>query len=238
MRSAVRTTTAVLMGLVGFGFSANALTAQGTDLRSQRVQDLKSLVLARAADAERTERAVRDLRQEVEDVAIEYSSPQLWQVRKQISDLKAKAGLQSMAGPGVVVTLNDGPRTAEFQDFGFDPDWLLIHQQDIEAVINALWRGGAKGISVMGQRIVSTSAVRCVGSTVLVNGKVFSPPFLIVAVGDPQAMQKSLAKDKSVDFLQNMASTFGLTYEVRAEPNLLLRPYSGGLSAQYAGPLG
>lgn len=238
MRRAVRSTTAVLMGLVGFGFSANALTAQGTDLRSQRVQDLKSLVLARAAEAERTEGAVRQLRQEVEDVAVEFSSPQLRQVRSQISLLRAKTGLQSLAGPGVVVTLDDAPKTQELEDFEVDPEWLLIHQEDIEGVINALWAGGAEGISVMGQRIISTSAVRCVGSTVLVNGKVFSPPFVIVAVGDPGKLQQSLAKDESVDLLKMMASTFGLTYDVRSAPDLLLKAYSGGLSAQYAGPLG
>lgn len=237
MRRAVRSTTALLMGLVGFGFSANALTAQGTDLRSQRVQDLKSLVLARANDAARAEEDVRRLRSEVNGVAIEFSTPELRRVRAEISKLRAKTGLKPLTGAGVVVTLDDAPRSSAMNDPDIDSEWLIVHQEDIEAVINALWQGGAKGISVMGQRIVNTSAVRCVGSTVLVNGKVFSPPFVIEAVGAPAAMREALDTDTTVGYFETLATTFGLTYDVRQSANLYLNPYSGGISAQYAGPL-
>ena len=237
MRSAVRSTTALLMGLVGFGFSANALAAQGTDLRSQRVQDLKSLVLARADDAVQAEADVRRLQQEVDEVAVEFSTPQLRRLREEIGALRSKTGLRALTGPGLIVTLDDAPRSAVSEDPDIGADWLIVHQEDLEAVINSLWRGGAEGITVMGQRIINTSAVRCVGSTVLVNGKVFSPPFVIEAVGDPKALREALDLDVSVGYFEAVASTFGLTYDVRQAANLYLDPYRGGLSAQYAGPL-
>lgn len=237
MSRAVRSTTALLMGLVGFGFSANALTAQGTDLRSQRVQDLKSLVLARANDAAKAEEEVRRLRSEVNDVAVEFSTPELRRVRAEISRLRAVTGLKPLTGQGLVVTLDDALRGGEIADPDIDSEWLIVHQEDIEAVLNSLWRGGAKGISVMGQRIVNTSAVRCVGSTVLVNGKVFSPPFVIEAVGSPARLREALDTDVSVGYFETLATTFGLTYDVRQSANLFLDPYAGGISAQYAGPL-
>jgi len=34
-------------------------------------------------------------------------------------------------------------------------------------VVNALWAGGAEAMTIMGVRVISTSAVRCVGNTLL-----------------------------------------------------------------------
>ena len=74
------------------------------------------------------------------------------------------AGLDPMRGPGLVVTLNDAQRDAEGR-FPRDatPDDLVVHQQDIQAVLNALWSAGAEGIQMQDQRIIGTSAPRCVG---------------------------------------------------------------------------
>ena len=57
-------------------------------------------------------------------------------------------------------------------------------------MVNALWQGGAKGIKVMDQRLISTSAVRCVGNTLILQGRVYSPPYKVTAVGDPERAQE------------------------------------------------
>ena len=50
-----------------------------------------------------------------------------------------------MRGPGLVVTLNDAQRDAEGRFPGdASADDLVVHQQDIEAVLNALWSAGAE----------------------------------------------------------------------------------------------
>jgi uncharacterized protein YlxW (UPF0749 family) len=53
---------------------------------------------------------------------------------------------------------------------------LVIHSQDVQAVVNGLWKAGAEAVAINGQRLVSTSAVLCVGNTLLLNGTVHSPP--------------------------------------------------------------
>ena len=95
--------------------------------------------------------------------------------------------LTPVRGPGLVVTLNDAQRDAEGR-FPRDasPDDLVVHQQDIEAVLNALWSAGAEGIQMQDQRIIGTSAPRCVGNTLLLNGRTYSPPYVITAIGDPR----------------------------------------------------
>src|SRR3569833_1449764 len=72
------------------------------------------------------------------------------------------------------------------------PDDLVVHQQDVQAVGNALWAGGATGMQIMDQRLISTSAVRCVGNTLILQGVVYSPPFRITATGAPDRLRAAL----------------------------------------------
>ena len=41
----------------------------------------------------------------------------------------------------------------------------VVHQQDIEAVVNALWAGGAESMQIMDQRVLFNSAVRAAPAT-------------------------------------------------------------------------
>ncbi len=94
--------------------------------------------------------------------------------------------------PGLVVTLNDAQRDAEGR-FPRDasPDDLVVHQQDIQAVLNALWSAGAEGIQMQDQRIIGISAPRCVGgNTLLLNGRTYSPPYVITAIGNPRPCRR------------------------------------------------
>ena len=93
----------------------------------------------------------------------------------------------------------------------------MVHQQDVQAVVNALWAGGAEAMTLMGQRVVSTSAVRCVGNTVVLHGRVYSPPFVVTAVGDPDALRGALDGDPGVQYFQTFVDRFGLGYAVERE---------------------
>ena len=52
-----------------------------------------------------------------------------------------------------------------------------MHQQDIQAVVNALWAGGAEAMTIQGQRVISTTGIKCVGNTVVLHGVPYSPPY-------------------------------------------------------------
>ena len=69
---------------------------------------------------------------------------------------------------------------------GADPDDYVIHQQDVQSVVNALWAGGAEAMMLQDQRVISTSAVRCVGNTLILQGRVYSPPYVITAHRQPR----------------------------------------------------
>jgi uncharacterized protein YlxW (UPF0749 family) len=156
--------------------------------------------------------------------------------------LAADAGLDPMRGPGLVITLNDAQRDTEGR-FPRDasPDDLVVHQQDVQAVLNALWSAGAEGIQMQDQRIVGTSAPRCVGNTLLLNGRTYSPPYVITAIGDVSAMQAALAGAPSVVLYKQYVVRFGLGYseQPRAQVDLVGYPATVRMRfAKPAGPLG
>jgi uncharacterized protein YlxW (UPF0749 family) len=84
-------------------------------------------------------------------------------------------------------------------------------------------------MTLMGQRIVSTSAVRCVGNTVILHGRVYGPPFVVTAVGDPDALRDALDSDPGVVVFREYVERFGLGYTVRSQRSVTLPAYDGPL---------
>jgi uncharacterized protein YlxW (UPF0749 family) len=153
----------------------------------------------------------------------------------QAAPLAVDAGLTPVRGPGLVVTLTDAQRDANGQ-FPRDasPDDLVVHQQDIQAVLNALWSGGAEAIQMQDQRLIATSAVRCVGNTLLLNGRTYSPPYTVTAIGDVPKMQAALAAAPLVTLYKQYVVRFGLGYteEPRAAVNIV--GYAEPVAVHYA----
>ena len=146
------------------------------------------------------------------------------------AELQRAAGLVEVTGPGVTVSLDDAPRQPGRPPLSDDPDDLVVHQQDVQAVVNALWAGGAEAMTLMGQRIISTSAVQCVGNTVILHGQVYSPPFVVTAIGDPAAMRGALATDPGVAVFKVYVERYGLGYAVSGQYSVTLPAYDGPLA--------
>ena len=153
--------------------------------------------------------------------------------------LALDAGLDPMHGAGLVVTLNDAQRDAEGR-FPRDasPDDLVVHQQDIDAVLSALWSAGAEGIQVQDQRIIATSAPRCVGNTLLLNGRTYSPPYVVTAIGDAGAMQAALAASPLVILYRQYVVRFGLGYAEEPRADVQLVGHNGLVRMKFAKPAG
>jgi len=213
----------------GLLFATSASTAQGTDLRADRRLQLTELIARERQDTERQERAAGDLRADVARSAAQAAvADSRIQRAAPPRELEVAAGLVPVTGPAVTVSLDDAPRRKGRPVTGA-PDDLVVHQQDLESVVNALWAGGAEAMTLMGQRIVSTSAVRCVGNTVVLHGRVFSPPFVVEAVGDPAALRQALDAAPGVRVFRDYVDRFGLSYAVQTRREVRLPGYDGPL---------
>jgi uncharacterized protein YlxW (UPF0749 family) len=218
--------------LAGLLFAASASTAQGTDLRAGRFSDLTGLIDASSKSVRKQEQQATALRREVEAAtqSAANGSSTVAAEKAQGDALLGAAGLVAVSGPGLRVSLNDAPTRKNGQAPASDnPDDLVVHQQDVQSVINALWAGGAEAMTLMGERIVSTSAVRCVGNTLLVQGRLIGPPFVIQAIGDRHGMRAALQVEPGVALFQRYVEDYGLRFDVVSVSTLHLPAYDGPL---------
>ncbi|UNX54990.1 DUF881 domain-containing protein [Georgenia sp. TF02-10] len=137
------------------------------------------------------------------------------------------AGRQPVRGPGLQVELWDAPAEARTGELA--PDALVVHQQDLEAVMNALWGGGAEAMAVQGHRVVSTTGVRCVGNVLHIEGRTYSPPYRIEAIGDPDQLHEALLADPGVQIYQQYVDAVGLGWSVRDVERMHLPAFEGSL---------
>ena len=131
--------------------------------------------------------------------------------------------LPTVEGPGLVVTLDDSPLWENMVDANgsnANINDYVVHQQDIEAVVNALWAGGAESMMIMDQRVLFNSAVRCSGNVLLLQGKKYSPPFTISAIGPVDEMKQALDDSKDVTIYRQYVSAFGLGWQVDEKEKL------------------
>jgi uncharacterized protein YlxW (UPF0749 family) len=150
---------------------------------------------------------------------------------KELDSLKLAAGFLPVRGPGVEVTLGDSPQIP----VGRDPTNYIIHDYDLRVVVNALWAGGAEAISINGQRLISTSSIRCAGNTILVNYTRLASPYKIQAIGNSRRLIKSLDENNEAKpLLKGYAKALALMINIEKVSKLKLPAYTGSVGVEYA----
>jgi len=224
----------VVCVLAGVLFATSARVSRGTELRSPESANLAGLVRAAEqkvdAGSDRLATLQHDVQAATDRAGQDNSAVAAAQAKG--TPLRAPAGLTAVHGPGLLVVLDDAHDVPS--DPTVDLNQLVVHQSDLQSVVNALWAGGADAMTVAGQRIVATSAVRCVGNTLLLNGRVFSPPFRVQAIGPAQQMQNSLDQAPGVTLFKQAASYYGLGYTVESQDAIQLPAYDGPIGQTYA----
>ena len=227
-----RTLTAAVCMLAGWLIMVSAMHAQGTDLRPGRNTDLVSLVQSQSRHNTELTRQLTEVRKEVDGLATRADERS--DLAPELSRQERRIGLTAVSGPGVTVTLDDAPSSVAAN--GIEPDLLVVHQQDIQAVVNTLWAGGAEAITIQEQRVISTTAVKCVGNTVVLHGIPYAPPYVIKAIGDQERLQAALAASEPVQIYLQYVDSYGLVYRETSEAKLKFAAHEGSLDLVHAEP--
>ncbi|WP_051267433.1 DUF881 domain-containing protein [Nakamurella lactea] len=201
--------------------------SHGHDIRGQAA-DLSTLVGDAEARVLAAEQQAAGLQQQIDAAAAGDVSPQVEKARAVVAGLRPAAQLTAVAGPGLRVSLSDAPRDSDGNyPVGVDPDDLVVHQQDVQAVVNALWAGGAEAMTIMDQRVLSTSAVRCIGNTLLLQGRTYSPPFVIAAIGDADQMTAAIQQEPGVAVFLQYVQRYQLGFDIERVDAMTLTGYQG-----------
>lgn len=200
--------------------------SSSTDRHEQLVQIVVNLERKKESLLTELDRLREDIGEQEREEAARRGLSQSYTA--ELERLRMLAGLVPVRGPGVTVTLADNQQPPEN---AVDANNYIIHDYDVRTIANALWVGGAEAVSVNGERLVQSSAIRCVGTTVLVNSTRVGSPFVISAVGDPQALLDALETDKDARLLlHDYVRAFGLKVAVSRVDEVQIPPYRGSLS--------
>jgi uncharacterized protein YlxW (UPF0749 family) len=218
-RHALRGTVSVglVLVLAGLMFTANARLASSAQERHP--QDLGELAEVESSRVATLAARVEDLRADVE---------QLTQEQTQADDpgddttsalTALAAGRAAVTGPGLTVRLTDAPPDGPHRE-DYPADYFVVHQQDLQAVINALWAGGAEAMALQDQRVTATTAFRCVGNVLSLGGRVYSPPYVVRAIGDPATLRSALTASAEIRDYLGWVDAVGLGWSTTTETTL------------------
>jgi uncharacterized protein YlxW (UPF0749 family) len=228
----------LVLAASGLLFAVSAETAQGTDLRGGENARLVDLILAAQQRNDQSMVEVAALQKDIEGISAGLGQDaEVSRAQRDARALESPAGLEALVGPGLTVTLDDAPAGAidkSYPGLQPTPDDLVVHQQDLQAVVNALWAGGADAIELMDQRVISTSAVRCVGNVLILQDRVYSPPYVVTAVGDPGRLSAALAASQAVTDYLDFVEAYDLGWRVEPHARVTVPAYSGSLEMRYA----
>lgn len=177
-----------------------------------------------------------DLRTQLDDIqkGAATQSTASKDLQDQIEELRAAAGLTEVTGDGVLVTLDDARGTSPSQASNVEKS--ISHNTDITDIINAAWRGGATAVAVNGERIVGTTSVYCVGSTIMVNGTLMSPPFSIVVIGPQDRLIGVFDDPNQLRDIKQRRDVYGLGFRVTRASAIKVPAYAGALNVHYGSP--
>ncbi len=229
----------LMLGAAGLLMAAGISLADTSDVEASRGTELPDLVAAQQQRVSDLEELAAALSDEVDSLAGAGADSPGQAVREEVFAQAAAAGFVDVQGPGVTVSLDDAPVPDDLSDLpsGTTPDDYVVHQQDVEAVVNALWDGGAEAMQIMDRRITSVSAVRCVGNVIILDGQVYSPPFTITAIGSPQRLTTALDRSEAVTVYREWADYIGLGFGVQEHTQVLLPAATGPATLAHAEPL-
>lgn len=223
-----------VFGLAGLLFATSFQAARGTDLRSDR--GLPGLIDTANRDVAAKSSTIEKLQNELDALtaAAAPSDGRIVPLTGTINLLAPHVGTRAVQGPALTVALTDSNRSMANLPPSIRPDDLVVHQQDVQAVVNALWRGGAEAMMIQDQRVIATSAVRCVGNTLILQGRVYSPPFVIKAMGKIDALKAALDADPKVEIYRQYVDAIGLGYEVKVITKSRFPAFTGALGLSQA----
>lgn len=162
----------------------NTVNTYPTQIRVEQSQELLRL------EKEKNEalyKQVMEYKDEIAEYQTQVNADEI--LIKDLRNAEIVAGMVSVQGPGLEITLNDGDVAS---NINIDENLYVVHQDDILRILNELRSAGAEALSVNDQRVLATSEIRCAGNTVSINNTRTAAPFVIKAIGDPEQLESGI----------------------------------------------
>lgn len=231
-------TVCVICFLLSLCFTIQVRTINTNEsdiLRLKTENELRDEILQWKEVYEASNKKIEDLNKKIEDyrTASTKVDDTIKIMKQELDEASILAGLSKLKGPGITVKLDDTAVIDEINKNSgiYNPNVFVIHDTDIISVINELAAAGAEAFSVNGQRIIATTAIRCVGPVIQVNGINLSAPYTISAIGSPITLRGALSLRGGI--VSDMRSA-KIDVTIEEQNEVIIPEYTGLLKYEYA----
>jgi uncharacterized protein YlxW (UPF0749 family) len=202
-------------------------TASSNTNLPTRVEDVAQKLDTVTQERDALAEEVVSLRQKLSNVR--QNDQAMADLQGELQKANMAACLTAVEGPGIVLTVNDIPRTLQADE---DPNSYLVHDTDLQTLVNDLKASGAEAISINDQRITAMSEIRCASTLILVNTKRIGPPFVIKATGNPDMLESGMnIKGGWLGIMKQ----WGYQIHLQKMEKVQIPPYSGTIKFEYSG---
>ncbi len=200
--------------VLGFLLSVAALSLRAPDPHDgQERTELADRVQAANVRGDEAAVVIEGLRSDIADLGAQAPVGSGAALADELEASGAAAGAGAVAGPGVLITLDDAPDDSlePAPELGNDADRVLAG--DLSRLANALWEAGAEAISINDQRLTVTSSIRFAGEAIVVDFRGLTRPYEVRAIGAPQAMQGVIAEGDTGQYFSDLRDEYGIVVE-------------------------
>ncbi len=113
------------------------------------------------------------------------------ELQAELEKARILAGLTEVSGPGLILILDD-----------FELPDMIVHDFNVRHALELLNGAGAAAFSINGNRFTNASNIDCIGLTIRCNQERLSPPYVIIALGDPEALATAVFNDQDFNTRQ------------------------------------
>lgn len=177
---------------------------------------------------------IEDKKEELERLQdISKGDKNIYEVlNEELINTKVTSGFSDMEGPGIVVKMKD---SQSIEIPSSDINDKVIHDVDIQNILNDLRVGGAEAISINGQRIMPMSEIKCGGPIIKINGNSLGAPFVIKAIGNPKQLYAAINAPGTYGYA--LKNFYKIYIETTVEDKINIPAYSGDFNFNYAKPI-
>lgn len=225
---------AILLGLmcflltIGIFIQVKTVKKNGTQLaRTMGEKELRDNVLEMKEKYEKQykilERKEKELNDLIDNASVYDSGSS--ELSEKLNKINAEIGLTALQGEGIIIRLEDGE-----ENNSISVRDSVVHDSDLKAIVNDLCIAGAEAISINGQRIVSTTAITCIGNVIKINDEKIGNPFEICVIGSKARLDGAVSMNGRT---LNKMKKDGIIVEIKKTDYVVIPRYDGIFTRDY-----
>lgn len=180
----------VAIGII-FSLQIRAHPVKSGGTPFEQLEMKRSLLASFAHEQENLKKqsaAAEEKIKEAQAIIERRSSKETKEVRARLKQID---GFQTEEGAGVRITLNDNPAVARADFSSINENF--VQAADLRDIVNALFLKDAVAVSINDKRVTPLTPIQSAFDSVIIGNFQIIPPFVIEAVGLPEALQEAAA---------------------------------------------